>query len=122
MSRVVHFEINTPDVEKATAFYESVFGWRFQKWDGPETYWLITTGENGSPGINGGMMSMQEEWPQTVNIVGVDSVDTFTEKITQHGGEVIVPKMAIPGVGYSAYYKDPSGVVFGVFEENSAAA
>ena len=67
------------------------------------------------------MMSVKD-WPQTVNIVGVDSMDAFTEKITQHGGELVVEKMAIPGVGYSAYFKDPNGISFGIFEADSAAA
>lgn len=120
MSKIVHFEINTPDVEKSTAFYGEVFGWQFQKWDGPQPYWLITAGENGMPGINGGMMSV-EDWPQTVNIVGVDSVDAFTEKITGQGGEVVMPKMAIPGMGYSAYFKDPNGIAFGIFEADETA-
>ena len=121
MSKVVHFEINTPDVEKTTAFYGGVFGWQFQKWEGPEPYWLITTGEQEAPGIGGGMMSIKD-WPQTVNIVGVDSVDAFAEKITQNGGEVAVEKMAIPGVGYSAYFKDPNGIAFGIFEADETAA
>ncbi len=122
MSRPVHFEINTPDVEKTTAFFESVFGWEFQKWDGPDSYWLIKTGQNGAPGIDGGMMSLKDEWPSTVNTIGVESIDAFTEKVTEHGGEVVVPKMAIPGAGYHAYCKDPSGVIFGVFNEDKTAA
>ena len=76
MSKVVHFEINTPDVEKTTAFYGGVFGWQFQKWEGPEPYWLVTTGEQDAPGIGGGMMSVKD-WPQTVNIVGVDSMGLY---------------------------------------------
>ena len=123
MSRIVHFEINTPDVEKATAFYGDVFGWQFQKWEGnsPTAYWLITTGENGTPGINGGMLTVEEDWPATVNILQVDSVDTITEKITAHGGEVVAPKMAIEGMGYSAYFKDPNGIAFGVFQPDPSA-
>ncbi len=54
--------------------------------------------------------------------MGVDSVDTFTEKITQNGGEVAVEKMAIPGVGYSAYFKDSNGNAFGIFEADETAA
>ena len=123
MSRVVHFEINTPDVEKATAFYGGVFGWQFHKWEGnsPGAYWLVTTGENGTPGIDGGMMSV-EDWPATVNIMQVDSVEAITEKITAHGGEVVAPKMAIEGMGYSAYFKDPNGISFGVFQPDETAA
>ncbi|MCK4382398.1 MAG: VOC family protein, partial [Candidatus Lokiarchaeota archaeon] len=41
MPRLVHFEMNVKDVHKTIAFYEDVFGWKFQKWDGPIEYWLI---------------------------------------------------------------------------------
>ena len=45
MPRLVHFEIHATDPEKTIAFYEKVFGWTFQKWEGAdEPYWLITTG------------------------------------------------------------------------------
>ena len=121
MARIVHFEINTPDVEATTTFYSAVFGWQFNKWEGSEVeYWLVTTGDDDTKGINGGLMSV-DDWPQTVNTMEVDSVDAFTEKITAHGGEVVVPKMAIKGAGYSAYFKDPSGVAFGTFEPDPSA-
>lgn len=29
--------------------YESVFGWKIQKWDGPVEYWMVTTGNEGEP-------------------------------------------------------------------------
>ncbi len=122
MARIVHFEINTPDVEATTTFYSAVFGWQFNKWEGSEIeYWLVTTGDDDTNGINGGLMSV-DDWPQTVNTMEVDSVDAFTEKITAHGGEVVVPKMAIKGAGYSAYFKDPSGIAFGVFQPDEMAA
>ncbi|MCX6616302.1 MAG: VOC family protein, partial [Acidobacteria bacterium] len=44
MPRVVHFEIAADNMERAAEFYEQVFGWKFQKWSGPQEYWLITTG------------------------------------------------------------------------------
>ena len=49
------FEIHAENPERAAAFYTAVFGWKFQKWDGPMPYWLITTGTE-APGINGGMV------------------------------------------------------------------
>ncbi len=41
MSRVVHFEIPADDPARAVKFYEKVFGWKFQKWEGPMEYWLV---------------------------------------------------------------------------------
>jgi len=59
MTRVVHFEIQADDVERAKAFYTSVFDWTFQDY-GEFTgsmYWGITTGPETQPGINGGLLS-----------------------------------------------------------------
>ena len=53
MGRVIHFEIPADDPARATAFYRAVFGWQVSKWAGPIEYWLLTTGEEGTPGING---------------------------------------------------------------------
>ena len=44
MSRVVHFEVLADDPARAVEFYQNVFGWEATKWDGPEDYWLTTTG------------------------------------------------------------------------------
>ena len=55
MPRVVHFEIYTDDPEAVRPFYQDVFGWKFQKFDGPIEYWLVTTGADKEPGINGGL-------------------------------------------------------------------
>ena len=54
MPRPVHFDMTAEDPTRAVQFYGNVFGWTFQKWDGPMDYWLITTGTDG-PGIDGGL-------------------------------------------------------------------
>ena len=56
MARVVHFELAADDPERAAKFYEGVFGWQIQKWDGPQDYWLATTGPKDTPGIDGAIM------------------------------------------------------------------
>src|SRR5262249_19647278 len=56
MNRVTHFEIYTDDPVAVQPFYKDVFGWKFQKFEGgPIEYWLVTTGDDKEPGINGGM-------------------------------------------------------------------
>ena len=56
MARVVHFEIHAVKSERAIAFYQAMFAWTFQKWNGPVDYWLISTGSDDEKGINGGMV------------------------------------------------------------------
>src|ERR1043165_2576568 len=41
MPRVIHFEIHTENPERAMQFYKNLFGWQFQKWEGPMDYWVI---------------------------------------------------------------------------------
>jgi predicted enzyme related to lactoylglutathione lyase len=39
----------------------------------------------------------------------------------QSGGQVVVEKNAIPGVGYLAYCKDVEGTIFGVHQADPKA-
>ena len=121
MPRPIHFEIPADDPERARKFYGDVFGWKFQKWDGPMPYWLVTTGENGEPGIDGGLAPRQHPGATTVNTVGVASLDDTVKKIEGSGGRTVAPRMAIPGVGWLAYCLDPEGNTFGVMQADEKA-
>jgi len=121
MLRVVHFEINADDPERAAKFYQEIFGWKIKKWEGPIDYWLVSTGPEGQPGIDGGIMKRMNPQASTYNTVDVPSVDEFSTKITENGGKVVVPKTAVPGVGYMAYCADTEGNVFGIMQEDPAA-
>jgi uncharacterized protein len=121
MPRVIHFELGADDPERAVKFYQDVFGWQIHKWDGPQDYWLITTGETGTPGIDGAIMRREPEMT-TINTIDVASVDDAVAKITASGGIVVAPKMPIPGMGYFAYCKDTEGNTFGVMENDPSAA
>jgi hypothetical protein len=119
MPRIVHFEISADEPERAINFYKSIFGWDVQKWNGPEDYWLITTGPNDQPGINGGLF--RRKGPVNyVNSIDVPSVDEYAEKILAHGGKVVAPKMTVPGVGYLVYVQDTEGNVFGLYQEDES--
>ena len=53
--------------------------------------------------------------------VDVSSVDETVQTVTQHGGNVAVPKMAVPGVGWLAYCKDTEGNLFGLMASDPDA-
>ncbi len=119
MPRVTHFEIEADKPEQLSEFYEKVFGWKFEKWAGPMDYWMIMTGEN-EPGIDGGLLK-RTETSQPVNTIGVSSIDEYLKKIEENKGTIIVPKKAIPGVGWTALFKDIEGNTFGLMEEDPTA-
>jgi predicted enzyme related to lactoylglutathione lyase len=126
MPRVVHFEIHAGDPERAVNFYKALFDWQFQKWEGPMEYWVVTTGPNEQPGINGGLMRRQGEIDGQAVIayvctVDVADVDASTNTATANGGQVVVPKMAIPGVGWLVYCKDTEGNIFGMMQADAEA-
>jgi predicted enzyme related to lactoylglutathione lyase len=122
MPRPVHFEIPADDPERAIGFYADVFGWKFQKWEGPMPYWTVTTGADGEPGINGGLMPRSHPGAPTVNTVSVPSLDASLGSIEAKGGRTVVPKMAVPGIGWLAYCADTEGNTFGVLQPDRDAA
>jgi len=112
--------------ERAMKFYKQVFGWEFNKWDGPQDYWLVKTGEDSQPGINGGLtpkMNQQSSGTsgRVTNTIDVPSVDDFSKKISMEGGKVVQPKMAIPGIGYLAICEDTEGISFGIIQNDRNA-
>ena len=118
MLRFVHFDISADDPERAVKFYSDVFSWKIDKWDGPMDYWLVTTGPDDQPGINGGITKRKDPSERVTNTIDVPSVDEFIEKVTQAGGTVIAPKMPIQSVGYFALCLDTEGNPFGIMEED----
>ena len=127
MARIVHFEIHAENPDRAIQFYRTVLGWEFSKWDGPMPYWVVKTGPDNEPGINGGLMPRRgvidgEAVIAYVCTAQVPSVDDHTRKVEAAGGSVVVPKMPIPGVGWLAYCKDTEGNIFGLMHADPKAA
>ncbi len=55
-------------------------------------------------------------------MIDVPSVDDTTAKITAHGGAIVLPKMAIPHIGWLIYAKDTEGNIFGAMQSDLSAA
>jgi hypothetical protein len=136
MNRVIHFEIQAADPDRAAEFYRRVFGWEVREWKVPgvevsheNRYWLATTGRPSERGIDGGILVRRGAPPadgQSVNAyvctIEVPSVDESVTKAVGAGGTLALPKMAIRGVGWLAYCKDTEGNIFGMMQADPAAA
>lgn len=130
MSRVVHFEIQADDLERAKDFYAAVFGWEFQDY-GQVTgspYWGIVTGPDDQMGINGGLLPRPAPAPDPgqgvaayVCTMGVADFDETAAKVLAAGGQVALPKMALPGMAWQGYFLDTEGNTFGVHQPDPEA-
>ena len=120
MPRISHFDIPADDPKRAQKFYKEVFGWKFKKWDGPMDYWMAKTGTK-EPGIDGGMSKRMPGQMGMTNTINVPSIEKFSKKIMENGGQLIIPKMAIPKVGWFAQCMDTEGNMFGIIEMDEKA-
>jgi uncharacterized protein len=121
MPRPTHFEIPADNPERAIAFYQAIFGWAFQKWEGPTPYWLITTGPDSEPGINGGLLPRRDPAQPCVNTITVPDLEGTLSAVAAQGGKCVMPRMAVPHVGWLAYCKDLDGNMFGLMQMDAAA-
>ncbi len=120
MPKVIHFEIPAENATRAVTFYKKAFGWKFSKYS-KMNYWLVTAGEDKEPGVNGAIAEKDAVHPTTVNTISVPSFEDAAKKIKAAGGDVLGPKMAVPGVGYMAYCKDTEGNIFGIMQMDPKA-
>jgi len=124
MNTIAYFEIQASDVGKAISFYKNVFGWKFIKQEGlPIEYYRIEGG-----GMNGGILERPAKTPPLecgtnafTCSVQVENFDTVADLIMKNGGQVAMPKFAIPGKCWQGYFIDVDHNVFGIFEVDENA-
>jgi uncharacterized protein len=114
---IAHFAINADDVDAARRFYEKVFGWSFTPW-GPPGFFHIDTGDAGPQPVQGALQQRRDLMPGTPTTgfectVAVDDVDAVARAVEAEGGQVVMAKTTISGVGDLLWFTDPSGNVVG---------
>ena len=111
MSSIVHFEIPADDIQRAKTFYSDLFGWKIEGFQGMD-YMMIDV--FGAPG--GGMMKRMHPDQLITQYIGVTSVDEYAAKVEKLGGKILVPKKAVPGMGYFVICMDTENNTFGIWE------
>lgn len=119
-NRVIHFEIPCDNPEKTINFFKTVFDWTFKQF-GTEEYWLAMTGDEKLPGIDGAIMKKRDPRHPLINSIQLVNLDTTIKKIEQSGGKIVVPKMAIPTVGWAVYFTDPAGNIHEAYQNDPLA-
>ena len=117
-NRIVHFEIEAADRNRARNFYAQAFGWEMQQMGADMgDYVVVITGDPKEPGgINGGIFGTAAGAQKELNgfscVVGVDNIDESITKVKSAGGQVLGDKMDIPTIGTFARCKDTEGNIF----------
>ncbi len=119
-----YFEIQADDCARAKAFYGEAFGWTFDRQEGlPVEYWRINA--DGQPG---GLLQRPTKTPPPecgtnayTCSMQVTSFDETAEKIMKMGGQVALPKFAVPGLCWQGYFLDSEGNTFGIFQPDPTA-
>jgi predicted enzyme related to lactoylglutathione lyase len=116
-NNVAHFAIHADDVDRARAFYEGVFGWRFEAW-GPPGFYRIHTGTENDPGIEGALHARQEQLTGTGMrgyecTVSVDDLAAIKAAVERHGGTITMDEFEIPTVGTLIHIEDSEGNTVG---------
>jgi len=124
MNTIGYFEIQSSDVQREINFYRNVFGWKFTREElVPIEYYRVETNS-----INGGLLKRPAPVPPAGNgtnafvcSVQVEDFDQASTRIIQNGGQVALPKFAVPGKCWQGYFIDPDQNTFGIFEVDEQA-
>ncbi len=100
----VGIEIPVLDLEKGIEFYETVFGWSFNRERMPNGAYASI---NGSVGI--AMYQTEKLRPKGYMWFRVANIDETLEKVTSKNGKVIKPKFHHEGFGDVAMFQDCFG-------------
>jgi len=115
-------ELSSPDADASAAFYGELMGWDATE-PGPaaETGGYRMFQQDGQT-VGGLMGHMQEGQPTAWSTyVSVADAEETAEKVKAAGGTVMVDPMDVMDLGRMAFFVDPTGAVFGVWQPKSFA-
>jgi uncharacterized protein len=115
-----HIELLAGDVERSKAFYRSVFNWEFESIPGTD-YVNVRTSEDGIEGGIGGLAQVTKTAPPANRGVYAyllaPDMDATLAAIERAGGEIVIPKTDVMGMGEFAHFRDPDGNLIGLWRD-----
>jgi uncharacterized protein len=124
-NKLTHFAIHTDNIERAKSFYEQVFEWGFASY-GPPDFLQIKADKTESGELLGALQSRKYS-PVKENIIGlectiaVENVDEIIKRVQTNSGQILMPKTAIPYVGWITKFLDTEGNLVCAMQEDNAA-
>ena len=115
-----YFEIPVNDIDRAIEFYSDVFECELVKETihGNEMAFFPFDGQGA--GITGGLAKGESYKPSmngSLIYLSTKDADNILKRVLAAGGETLFPKTLVPGLGYSAEFKDSEGNRVALFEK-----
>jgi hypothetical protein len=115
-------ELSSPDTDAAAAFYRELMGWSATDPGPVEETGGYRMFEQGGQTVAGLMGHMQEGQPTFwATYVSTDDADATAQKVESAGGALVIEPMDVMDIGRMAYFADPTGAVFGVWQPKTFA-
>jgi len=113
-------DLSTTDTEGAKAFYGGFFNWGFedQPADVSNVYTMCQIDGYNTAGLGPQPPEMSEQGipPVWTSYIKHDDVDAIAAKISEAGGNLMMPPMDVMDAGRMLMAADPTGAVFGVWQ------
>ncbi len=110
---IVHIEFAASDLSAAAKFYSGLFGWKTEHM--PEMNYVTY---EAPPGPGGGFSPVDGNMYKPGDVVvyvQTDDIDATLAKAESLGGSTVQPKTEIPGFGWFALFRDPTGNRIGLY-------
>ncbi|HEY0165495.1 MAG TPA: VOC family protein [Jatrophihabitans sp.] len=113
-------DLSVEDIGAARLFYQSLLGWDIQ--DSPPEYGgYLNCVKNGRLTAGIGPKMMPEEPAGWLTHFATSDVEASAERVSAHGGQVMMGPLDVMELGRMAICADPSGARFGLWQAGSHA-
>jgi len=124
-NKLTHFAIHIDDIDRAKNFYDGVFDWGFNSY-GPSDFLQIKDNKSENGEVIGALQARSYSLTPEKVIgfecsISVENIEAIIEKVKACGGQILLPKTAIPNVGWVAKFLDTEGnIICGIQYDNAA--
>lgn len=114
-------ELSSPDTDAAADFYGQLMGWSATE-PGPAETGGYRMFQQAGQNVAGLMSKVQPEQSTAwATYISVADADQTAEKVKAAGGDVLVAPMDVMDIGRMAFFADPTGAAFGVWQPKTFA-
>jgi len=109
-------ELASTNPSETRKFLEKTFGWKFDSVQMPTGPYLTFQNPKGTTA--GIRATQKSEIPGSTNYVLVENLDEAERNVRKKGGQIVLPRTDIPGMGSFFWFKIPSGLIMACWQDS----